>query len=118
MNIVSFVLHGFVMADTYRRYDQVFEQEAANPLFFVLTSLALGLVVAIVFSKTRAAWSAGIKGGLTFGALAGLLPGFTNFYWPMVIAGFPYFLAWCWLGIDVIVFAVGGAVLALIIKPS
>lgn len=116
LNLVSFVSHGLILADTYRTYDQVFEQEPANPAFFVVTSLILGLVAAVLFAKTRASWRSGLTGGILFGLLVGLLPGFTNFFWPIVFAGFPYHLAWCWLGIDVLSYGAAGAVFALIIK--
>lgn len=57
-------------------------------------------------------------GGALFGAIVGCIPGFTNFYWPLVIEGFPYFLSWCWFGTDVISFAAMGLVFAMVIKRS
>jgi hypothetical protein len=35
-----------------------------------------------------------------------------------VIEGFPYYLIWCWLGIDVIAFAAMGAVLGAILRRA
>ena len=43
---------------------------------------------------------------------------FGNFYNPLVIDGFPYYLAWCHGGITLIGSVVGGAVVGLMIKRS
>ena len=37
MNFASFVIHGFILANTYTRY-AVFTQEQANPLHFFLVA--------------------------------------------------------------------------------
>ena len=113
----SFLLHGVVMGATYIRYDEVFTQEQANPMWFLLTAFLVSLAAAYVFDRTRDKWPAGLSGGLCFGALVGAIIGFTNFYWPLVFLGFPYYMAWCWLGIDVIVYSLMGAVFTIFIKP-
>ncbi len=112
---VANVMHGMIMADTYKRFDQVFTQTEANPLLFFAVAMATGVMVAILFGKTRAAWAPGWKGGLVFGLFFGLATFFLNFYNPLVIDGFPYYLSWCWGGIGVIDGLIGGTVLGLII---
>ena len=57
-------------------------------------------------------------GGVTFGFFLGLVAYFTNFYNPLVIEGFPYYLSWCWGAINVISFLVLGAVLGLMMKKA
>jgi hypothetical protein len=115
-NLADFVTHGMIMANTYKKYDQVFSQTQANPAKFFAISMAVGVFVAILFAKTRASWPEGVKGGLAFGFWFGLAMFFMNFYNPLVIAGFPYFLSWCWGGIGLIDGLVAGAVLGAIIK--
>ena len=115
VNLYEFLIHGFVMADTYMKYP-VFDKPQANPLWFVLLSVLLGIFAALIFAKTRSSWSAGVKGGLTFGFMIGLIAFFAQFYYPLVIAGFPYYLSWCWGGISLIGYLIFGAVAGAIYK--
>lgn len=115
VNLADFVMHGQIMANTYKRYDTVFSQTAANPAYFFAASILIGIFVAMLFGKTRGAWAAGLKGGATFGFFFGMATFFMNFYSPLVIADFPYYLAWCWGGIGLIGSVIGGAVLGAII---
>jgi hypothetical protein len=117
-SVADFVLHGVIMADTYKRYSDVFSQTQANPAYFVAISVVVGIFVAILFGKTRASWGAGWKGGAAFGFFLALAMFFTNFYYPLVIAGFPYYLGWCWGGIGIIEGLIGGAVLGAIVPRS
>jgi hypothetical protein len=114
--LADFVLHGVLMADTYKRYTEVFTQTQASPLKFLAVSIALSICIVILFAKTRSVWAEGVKGGLAFGFWFGVAIFFLNFFSPLVIAGFPYFLAWCWGGIGVIDCLVGGAVAGAIVK--
>lgn len=118
MNIVDFVLHGMVMRKTYMGLPDVFDQEPANPLFFVLVAICISIAAALLFAKSRECWGAGAKGGATFGAFLGLFAFFPSFYQPLVIADFPYYLAWCHGGIAFIATVVAGTVLGLIIKRA
>ncbi len=115
-NLVSFVLHGFVMADSYVRMDTVFSQEQASPVWFVLISVMVGLVTAVLFAKTRQMWADGPKGGMMFAVWPGLIVGFNQFFLALVVQGFPYYLVWCWLGIDLIAFVAMGIVLGAILR--
>lgn len=114
--VVGFLTHGMIMANTYKTHDQVFSQTQAHPAKFVAIAVVVAIFIAVLFAKTRASWAAGLKGGMTFGLWFGLAIFFMNFYYPLVIDGFPYFLGWCWGGIDLIEGLVGGAVLGAIIK--
>lgn len=113
-NLYDFGIHGFIMAGTYMENPAVFSQEQANPLWFLAISLCLWITVAILFAKTRSVWAEGWKGGATFGFFLGLAIFFSPFYNPLVIADFPYYLAWCWAGINLIGAVVGSAVLGMI----
>jgi hypothetical protein len=116
MMVANFVMHGVIMADTYRRYANVFTQEESGPAWFALVSVLIGLALAILFARTRRVWAAGLVGGVTFGILVGATHFFMNFYDALVYEGFPYYLAWCHGGMDLIAYALGGALLGVVIK--
>jgi hypothetical protein len=118
LNIVEWWFHGFVMAGTYAKYPDVFEQEMASPLHFLLVAVCVSFAAAILFSKTRSNWGDGAMGGATFGFFLGLFAFFGHFYRPMVIDGYPYYLAWCQGSITLITLVIVGAVLGLVIKKS
>ena len=114
--ISDFVLHGMVMAETYKRLSTVFTQTEANPAWFLLVSFFICLMVALLFARTRGSWAAGWKGGLSFGFFLGPVIFFQRFYDPMVVDGCPYYLAWCQGGISMIDSLLAGAVIGSIVK--
>lgn len=117
-NVADFVMHGTIMAATYQRYTQVFSQTPANPAWFTLVSVCIGVAAAILFGRTRSAWAPGWRGGLTYGFFLGLVGFFPGFYNSLVFEGFPYYLSWCWGGITMIDSLIGGAVLGAIVKRT
>ena len=70
----------------------------------------------VLFAKTRDSWGDGFMGGATFGFHVGLVVFFLQFYPALVIEGFPYYLSWCWGGIDLIGFTILGGMLGLLYK--
>ena len=116
VSLVNYLLHGVIMAGTYTRYSDVFSQEQASPVWFVLVSIVIGIFFAILFAKTRQCWAAGATGGAIYGFWLGMVAFFSGFYSPLVIDGFPYYLAWCNGGINLIGSVVGGVVVGLMIK--
>lgn len=118
VNIADFVQHGLILGKVYVKYDQVFAQEQANPLYFLLIALLTGVFGAIIFAKTRTSWAPGVKGGLAFGLLLGLFTFWMPFYNPLVIDGFPYYLSWCWGGVNLIDGLIFGAVIGAIYKRT
>lgn len=115
-NIADFVMHGMIMRQTYMRYSEVFSQTPANPLWFALVAICICLAAALLFGRTRTSWGPGAVGGASFGFYVGLLGFFPGFYQALVIEGFPYYLSWCWGGINMIDSLIAGAVLGLVIK--
>jgi hypothetical protein len=111
----NFVMHGMIMANTYMKYP-VFTREQANPLYFFLVGICIGIPVAILFAKTWKSWPNGVSGGATFGFFLGLVAFFPPFYDSLVIEGFPYYLSWCWGGINLIGFVVYGLTIGAIYK--
>ncbi len=118
MWLASFVLHGLVMGGTYMKYPEVFIQEEGNPLWFLILEILIALPAAVLFAKTRGSWSEGIVGGVTFGFWVGALGFFAQFFNPLVIEGFPYYMGWCWGGINMLVALCLGAVLGALIKKA
>lgn len=114
-NIADFVMHGFILRNTYMEYP-VFSQEQANPLLFLVVSVCIGLAAAIFYARTVDSWAGGWKGGATFGFFVGLVAFFSNHYNPLVIEGFPYFLSWCWGGTGLITAVIAGAVIGAIYR--
>jgi len=111
-------MHGYLLADAYKRYSEAFSQEPTPLTTFLAVSVVVGIFTAVLFGKSRGSWGAGAKGGATFGLYLGLAYFFMNFYMPLVIDGFPYYLAWCHGGIGLIDGVLAGAVLGAIIpKP-
>ena len=116
VNLVNWVLHGGILGATYGKYPDVFTQTETNPIWFFVVAIAIAIFFTALFAKTRECWAAGARGGMTYGFWLGLVAFFSGFYNPLVIDGFPYFLAWCWGGVNLIGGVVGGTVIGLIIK--
>ena len=116
MSVADFIMHGLMLGPTYQRYDQVFSQTPANPAWFLLIAVCIGIAAALLFGKTRQSWKTGWMGGATFGAFLGLVGFWPGFYSTLVIDGFPYYLAWCWGGITMIDSVLAGSVLGAFIK--
>jgi hypothetical protein len=114
--ISDFVQHGLILGPTYMRLDEVFTQTAANPFWFLLISVAITFMAALLFARTRGSWAPGWKGGLTFGFFLGLVIFFQRFFDPLVIEGFPYYLSWCQGGVSMINSLLAGMVIGSIVK--
>jgi hypothetical protein len=116
--LASFVLHGVILANTYMKYPDVFSQKAANPLHFLAVEILIAIPAAFLFAKTRGSWSGGIGGGLAFGFWIGAFGFFAQFFNPLVIEGFPYYLSWCWGGTNLLTSLVLGVVLGAMIRKA
>jgi hypothetical protein len=110
------VIHGFVMADTYMKYPVFAVQPVPNRVWFLVVAILMGCFAAIIFAKTRSAWAPGTKGGLVFGFWLGWIGFFAQFYPALTIAGFPYYLSWCWGGIELIGWLIFGWVAGALYK--
>ena len=115
--IANFVMHGMILASTYMKHE-VFTQEQANPAYFLLIGICIGIPAAVLFAKTRDSWSGGLTGGATFGFFLGLVAYFDPFYNALVIEGFPYYLSWCWGAVNLIGFVVYGAVIGAVYRSG
>ena len=75
-----------------------------------------GITSCILFAKTRDSWGDGFGGGAIFGFWVGLIVFTLQFYPTLTIEAFPYYLSWCWGGINVIAFVILGGVLGVMYK--
>ncbi len=116
MSIAEFVMHGLIMGKTYAKYPDLYSQEQANPLYFFVIAVCISIFAAILFGKTRSSWANGPKGGATYGFFLGMVLFFVRFYDSIIYDGFPYYLAWCQGGINLIVMVIAGAVMGAIYK--
>ncbi|MEE8137958.1 MAG: hypothetical protein V3T81_03665 [Thermoanaerobaculia bacterium] len=116
--IANFIMHAVIMGQTYAKYPEVFSQEEGSPFPFLLVGVFIAVPGALLFAKTRDSWGEGIAGGATFGFWLGLVSFFAPFYNSLVLEGFPYFLAWCWGGINLIGFVILGAILGAMVKKA
>ncbi len=118
--LADFVMHGLILGNTYKKYPQVFTQseDPSGAVWFLLIAVVTFFFAAILFAKTRQNWADGFKGGATYGFFLGLVGFWTSFYSPLVIDGFPYYLAWCQGGAALITCVLGGAVLGAVIKRA
>jgi len=112
--IYNFIMYGLIMGSTFEKYT-IFAN-AASPIWFLVVSILLGAVGGVIFAKTRPSWGAGVKGGVTFGFWISLIGFVANFYEPLTIAGYPYYLTWCTGAIMVIGWMVFGAVVGAMYK--
>jgi hypothetical protein len=115
-NLADFVMHGIIMADTYKSMPSVFTQEQASPFYFLAVSICTAIFFTILYAKTVDSWGGGWKGGASFGFWVGMVAFFPNFYNSLVIADFPYYLGWCWGGMTVISAILGGATVGALYK--
>ncbi len=113
--VYSFIMHGLIMGNTYQSRPEVFRQDT-NPVWYPIVAILLGVVAGLFFARSRSAWSAGVKGGVNFGLWLGLVGFAATFYDPLIFAGFPYFLTWCWGAITLIGWLVYGAVAGAMYK--
>ena len=118
MTLANYVMHGMIMANTYTKYPEVFRQVDNSPAvyWFFIVGVLTGVTACILFAKTRDSWGDGFAGGATFGFWVSLVVFTLQFYPTLTIEGFPYYLSWCWGGIDVIGFTILGGVLGAMYK--
>lgn len=114
--LANYVMHGMIMGSTYMSYPEVFTQEESGAYWFFVVGAVIGIMAAILFAKTRPSWGPGLGGGASFGFYLGLVFFFANMYPALTIEGFPYYLSWCWGGMDLIAYTILGAVLGAMYK--
>lgn len=115
--VYGFVMHVLIMGNTYRKYTpEVFREDESTMMWFIIIPILLGVVGGLFFAKSRSAWAAGLQGGATFGFWVGLIAFVSNFFMPLMITGYPYYLTWCTGAIYLIGWTLVGAVIGAMYK--
>lgn len=114
VTLYNTLMHGFIMREAYSKVAHF--RADANPVWFALLAVLVGIVGGILFAKTRASWGAGPKGGISFGVWLGVIAFLMAFYLPLTQKDFPYYLTWCMGGIDFLGWIVFGAVVGAMNK--
>ncbi len=119
MQIIGFVIHGFLMTDSYEALGDVFRpQEVINSMMGIMfVSSAFGLFL-FCYIFTKGYEGKGIMEGVRYGALMGLFLGLPTSVDAYVIYPITQQLAMIWLASSIAGLAIGGAVFAAIYKPS
>lgn len=112
--IWEFIAHGLIFGSTYANMT-IFRQDT-NMVWYPIVAIVMGIMAGLLFGKSRGSWGAGAKGGLTFGFFLGLVSFAAQFYNSLTFAGFPYYMDWCWGGINLISMLIFGAIAGAIYK--
>jgi hypothetical protein len=116
---ISFVVHGVLLADTYRAMGEVFRpEEVMNSMMWMmfLSSALYMLLFCYIFTKGHE--GKGIGEGLRYGLLMGLFLSIPSSLDQYVIYPLTSNLAVIWFVSGVISFMIAGAVFAAIYKPG
>ena len=57
INLYDFLMHSYVMASTYEKHP-IFHVEPANPVWFFVVAILMGIFAAFLFARTRDSWPA------------------------------------------------------------
>jgi len=116
----GFLFHGLFLGPNYYATNATtFVQSETPSLWLFVGQLVQSALLVYVWSRVMRSFSAGVKGGVTFGILAHLLimvPG--AMYNHLFINGFPYALSWWWVFGGLILGAIQGAIAGALYKPS
>ena len=117
--ILGFVIHTFILGDTYQSLASVWRPEAemmSKMWIMYLTSAVWTVLFCYIF--TRGYESKGIMEGVRYGLLIGLMIGIPFSYESWVIYPITIGLAHAWVIATLVVAVACGATLAAIYKPA
>lgn len=116
VNIFDFIVHGMMLASTYMSMPDVFNQ-TEDPTWFIVGDFIAVLVFAWFYDKVYSSFGGGMMAGATYGLYAGVLVSFPTWIFAhLMIAGFPYGLAWTFTLLGIVWGVIAGAVLGAMYK--
>ena len=117
--VIAFVVHGVMLADTYANMWQVFrpQSEIDSMVWVMFVSSALYLLL-FCYIFTKGYEGKGVGEGLRFGLLMGLFLAIPSAFDQYAIYPISLNIAVIWFVSGVISFMIAGAVFAAIYKPS
>jgi hypothetical protein len=117
LNAYDFVAHGQIMNSMfYSKLTGLMRQDA--PIhWFIIGDFVAALVFVWVYDRVYSSFGGGAKAGATFGLYAGILASFPGILFNnLVIANYPYGLAWATVIVSVIGSIIAGAVAGALYK--
>jgi hypothetical protein len=117
LNVYDFVAHGLVLSGMfYSKLTSLLRQDAPMH-WFIIGDFVAGFVFVWVYDRMYGSFGGGPKAGVTFGLYAGILATFPGILFNhLVIANFPYGLAWAWTIVGIIGAIIAGAVAGALYK--
>jgi hypothetical protein len=116
-NALDFLVHGTLLKGYYAGLATLFRQDTPMQ-WLVIGDFVAALVFVWFYSRVYGSFGGGAKGGATYGLCAGILVSFpAQIFNYLLIADFPYSLAWIWIAAGVAWGLVAGVVAGLTYKP-
>ena len=119
MQVLGYLIHGVLMADTYKGLASVFRPEAemTDMMWMMYVSSAV-TVFMFCYIFTKGYEGKGVSEGVRYGALIGFLMAGAGAIDAHVIYPIPANVASVWLVSGLVSFMIAGAVFAAIYKPG
>jgi hypothetical protein len=116
-NVVDFLIHGVLLKGYYAGLTNLLRPDAPMQ-WLVIGDFVAALVFVWVYAKVHGCFGGGVKGGATYGLYAGILIFFPGqIFNHLLIANFPYGLAWIWIAAGIVWALIAGAVAGATYKP-
>lgn len=111
VNVIDFLVQGNLLADMYASNPVFRNTEAEGLIPWLVTGDVVAAFVFAWFYLTLGRAYTGIAGGARFGVIAGVFASFPVFHFMyLMIAGYPYSMAWVSTVYNVAWYAVAGSV--------
>ncbi len=116
-NVYDFVAHGQILQGMYYSKLTNLMRQDAPMHWFVIGDLVAGFVFVWVYDRVYGSFGGGPKAGATFGLYAGVFAFFPGMLFNhLIIANFPYGLAWAMTIVGIIGCVIAGAVAGAVYK--
>jgi len=122
MVIYDWIVHGEILNRIYyTQLPDLFrgQQGGYNPIWFVLDDLIMAFVFLWFYRQVQGSFAKGVKGGATFGLLAGVFAAFpSQIAWHTIFKGFPYPLGWAWTVAGIAFYLMAGSIAGALYKKG
>ena len=118
-NVLDFIVQGMILQRAYyARLSGVFREDA--PVYWlIIGDFLVALVLVWVYDRVYRSFGGGAGNGARYGLYAGILVNFpTWLFLPVILARFPYGLAWIWTIYGVVFYVILGAVAGAMYRPG
>jgi len=117
LNVFDFIAHGQILASMYYSKLTTLMRQDAPMHWFIIGDFVAGFVFVWVYDRVYGSFGGGPKGGATFGLYGGILAFFPGLLFNhLVIANYPYGLAWASIIVGVLGAIIAGAVAGALYK--